>query len=87
MMTGTWHSFLVRAGLVVAGVSAPVAANADTRRAPAGNASEVTGADREKAEREAEERLRADRKAAKRWWQFWIRPPQGRRRPDDADTA
>src|SRR3989454_962258 len=50
MMTGTWHSFLVRAGLLVAGVSGPLAANANTLRVPAANASEVTGADRERAD-------------------------------------
>jgi hypothetical protein len=36
---------------------------------------------------EADERALAEAYRTKRWWQFWLRPPQGRRRPDDADTA
>ncbi len=51
-MTGTWHGFSVRAALVVACVAAPNAANADTHRPAVGHASDVSSADREKAERE-----------------------------------
>src|SRR3989441_2871959 len=51
-MAGTWHSLLARAGLVVGGVSAPISANADAPRAPAGHASDVSSPDRVKAERE-----------------------------------
>ena len=36
---------------------------------------------------EADERALVEAYRNKRWWQFWIRPPQGRRRPDGADTA
>jgi SMI1 / KNR4 family (SUKH-1) len=43
---------------------------------------------REELERiEADERALAEAYRTKRWWQFWLRPPQGRRRPPDGDTA
>jgi hypothetical protein len=52
MMTGTWHTFLARAGLVVAGASAPIAANADTGPAPARSAYVLPTAARVTADRE-----------------------------------